>query len=128
MSRRWVEAGGDHQVPFLKAAARVLKGATVACPKCGHEPLRRYFHAFRPEAGTGTLWVWCPACSTTTHLPRVTPTAPMPPDPFAHLSLREFADLELGGGSSLLDRLDQLWEHPPAPETSGGGAPATRPE
>jgi len=45
------------------------------------------------------VWVWCPACCTTGHLPRVTLTVDLDPDPFASLSLGQFAALE-----SKLDR------------------------
>lgn len=109
MNRRWIEAGGEHQTAFFNATSRILDGASgIPCPKCGQAELRFYFHIMNPSKGTGTVWVWCPACRTTTHLPRVTPRAKMPLDPFASLDLEAFARLETGG-EPLLDQLDRLW-------------------
>lgn len=106
---RWTQAGGPYQFPFMGAGSRTLAGEhEIACPRCAEATLRGYFHAFKPETGRGTLWVWCPRCRTTTHLPRVTPKAEVGPDPFADLSLEQFDALERS--EPLLDRLDRLWE------------------
>jgi hypothetical protein len=102
---RWIEAGGEHQLPFLTAAGAIQKsGLAQLCPACA-VPLRHYHHVFQPARGTGTLWVWCRSCRRTTHLPRVAwPHGGT--DPFADLSLDAFARLELK--SDFLDRLDAL--------------------
>jgi hypothetical protein len=107
----WTEAGGAHQLPFMAAASRTMRGdRDLACPRCAAATLRSYFHEFNRDRRTGTFWVWCPGCRTTAHLPRVTPPGPPPPDPFAELSLDDFAALELDPAESLLDRLDRLWD------------------
>ena len=106
---KWVEAGGEFQVPFMLAARRVLQGKPIRCPKCGHADLRFYFHAMKPALGQGTLWVWCPACRTKCHLPRVTPGEVPQVDPFGGLSLEEFAEIEVRGPGSFQDRLNRLW-------------------
>lgn len=106
--KKWSEAGGPHQFPFMGAASRLLKGEhAIACPKCQEAELRAYFHLFKPTARTGTIWVWCPRCRTTTHLSRVTPQADLGPDPFAALTLEQFGELE--EAEPWLDRLDRLW-------------------
>lgn len=106
---RWTEAGGPHQFPFMGAASRTLAGErAIACPRCAEGTLRGYLHAFKPETRSGTLWVWCPRCRTTTHLPRVTPKVEVGPDPFADLSREQFEALERG--EPLLDRLERLWD------------------
>lgn len=106
---RWIEAGGPHQFAFMGAASRTLCGEQdIDCPKCGAAKLRSYFHVFNPAKRTGTIWVWCPSCHTTGHLPRVTPTVDLGPDPFAGLSLGQFAELESNPNEPLLDRLDRL--------------------
>lgn len=106
---RWQEAGGPHQFAFMGAASRTLRGdRDIDCPKCGAAKLRAYFHVFNPTKRTGTIWVWCPACHTTGHLPRVTPTVEVGSDPFAALSLDQFAALEADPNEHLLDRLDRL--------------------
>jgi len=107
---KWVEAGGEFQIPFMLAARRVLQGEPIRCPKCGKANLRFYFHAMKPALGQGTLWVWCPACQTKTHLPRITPKNVPQTDPFGHLSLEEFAELELDKRESFQDRLNRLWD------------------
>jgi hypothetical protein len=102
---RWLEAGGEHQVPFLVAAGAIQKtGKHQPCPAC-KALLRFYHHVFQPTRGTGTLWVWCRSCHRTTHLPRVT-WEHAKADPFEHLSLDEFAQLEMK--SNFLDRIDAL--------------------
>src|SRR5688572_25388511 len=94
----------------MGAASRSLRGeAPIECPKCRQAVLRAYFHVFQPPEGTGTIWVWCPACRTQCHLSRVKPQADMGTDPFAHLSLPEFAALEKDGSEPFLDRLEHLW-------------------
>jgi len=106
---RWIEAGGPHQFSFMGAASRSLRGERdIDCPKCGAAKLRAYFHVLSPAKRTGTVWVWCRACHTTAHLPRVTPTADLGPDPFAALSLEQFAALETDRAEPFLDRLDRL--------------------
>ncbi|HEY8202658.1 MAG TPA: hypothetical protein VII47_15060 [Actinomycetota bacterium] len=110
MGRRWVEAGGEIQIPCMVAAGKVLRGEQVMCPRCGAATLRYYFHAFDPREGRGTLWVWCPACGTTCHLPRVVPNGLTSTDPFADLDLEAFAELELSPDEGLLDRLDRMWD------------------
>jgi hypothetical protein len=40
----------------------------------------------------------------------VRPTHTKLRDPFAHLTLEQFAELELDESENLLDRLDRLWE------------------
>jgi hypothetical protein len=110
--RRWTEAAGPHQFPFMGAASRSLKGErALLCPKCAAAELRFYYHEFKPDKRTGTIWVWCPACATTCHLPRVTPKVDLGPDPFAALSLEQFAALEADPSERFLDRLDRLWSH-----------------
>lgn len=106
----WVEAGGDHQIPFIRAARQLLHGKSICCPKCGKADLRFYFHTMKPELGQGTLWVWCPACRTKCHLPRITPSAVPQTDPFANLSLTKFAEVELDPRESFQDRLNRMWE------------------
>jgi hypothetical protein len=106
---RWIDAGGPHQFAFMGAASRTLRGERdIDCPKCGAARLRSYFHVFNPAKRTGTIWVWCPACHMTGHLPRVTPTVEVGSDPFADLSLEQFAALEADPKEPLLDRLDRL--------------------
>ncbi|TMQ08803.1 MAG: hypothetical protein E6J90_10315 [Deltaproteobacteria bacterium] len=106
---RWIEAGGPYQFPFMGAASRTLRGERdIDCPKCGAARLRAYFHVFNPTKRTGTIWVWCRACRTTSHLPRVTLAADLGPDPFAQLTLEQFAALESDPAEPLLDRLDRL--------------------
>jgi hypothetical protein len=110
MARRWIEAGGAFQFPFMGAASRSLQGERgIVCPKCAQTTLRAYFHAFDREKDVGTIWVWCPKCRTTAHLPRVIPKVALGPDPFSELSREEFARLETKSGEHLLDRLDRLW-------------------
>ena len=110
MGRRWIEAGGDLQVPCMIAAGKVLRGEEIRCPNCGGATLRSYFHAFDRTEGRGTLWVWCPACGLHCHLPRVVPTWPARTDPFAGLDLEAFARLEMASDPPFLDRLDRLWD------------------
>ena len=107
--KKWIEAGGAHQFPFMGAASRMLKGErAIACPQCGAAALRGYVHLFQPATRTGTIWVWCSTCRTTIHLPRVTPQVDLGPDPFAALTLDELDALERA--EPLLDRLDRLWD------------------
>jgi len=94
---------------FMGAASRTLRGERdLDCPKCGAAKLRSYFHMFNATKRTGTIWVWCPACHTTGHLPRVTPAVDLGTDPFARLSLEQFAALESDPDEPLLDQLDRL--------------------
>ncbi len=109
MTQRWVEAGGEYQIPFINAGERILKGEQVACPKCSNELLRYYFHIMNVNRGSGTLWIWCANCHTGTHLPRVQPNGLKYQDPFSELDLEEFSKLELDQQNSLLDRVDRLW-------------------
>jgi hypothetical protein len=125
MKPPWIEAGGEFQIPFMLAAGKLLKGADVACPKCAAPHLRHYFHAFDRIAGHGSFWVWCDACRTHTHLPRVQAPALHPTDPYAELSLEDFAALEMDASIGFLDRLNGLWESgalaapEPAPAADG---------
>jgi uncharacterized C2H2 Zn-finger protein len=106
---QWRDAWGPHRIPFMGAASRTLDGERdIDCPKCGTAKLRSYFHVLNSAKRTGTIWVWCPACHTVGHLPRVTPTADMGPDPFANLTLDQFGAFESGPKESFLDRLDRL--------------------
>lgn len=77
------------------------------CPKCGGK-LRCYFHAFQLEKQQGTIWLWCGACLTFTHLPRIQAVR-TPVDPFAGLSLDQFAELETSSDEPFLDRLERMW-------------------
>lgn len=104
----WTHAGGEHQLPFMAAASKALRGELGACPRCSQGPLRRYFHKFDGDRPQGTLWVWCGSCRTYAHVPRVEPRE-VPVDPFAHLSLHAFADLERSPAEPFLDRLERLW-------------------
>ncbi|MDB4962582.1 MAG: hypothetical protein JWP01_2581 [Myxococcales bacterium] len=105
---RWIEAGGDHQVPFMAAASRAARGQLGRCPACSKGDLRCYFHAFKPAQHQGTVWLWCGACHTSARLARVQPTGNMPVDPFASLTTEQFTELETAG-QPFLDRLEQLW-------------------
>lgn len=104
----WTPAGGSHQLPFMAAASKALRGELGRCPRCAQGALRRYFHRFKREDPAGTLWLWCASCRTFTHLPRVQPSGALP-DPFAELSVREFAALEAVENGGFLDRLERLW-------------------
>jgi len=107
---QWREACAELQIKLFGAASKILKGEpSGACPNCGLADLRYYYHIFKQDKNTGTIWVWCPNCGMTTHLPRVEAKGFRFPDPFRNLSLHEFADVETGGGKHLLDRLDDLW-------------------
>lgn len=110
MTKKWIEAGGEYQLPCMNAAGRVLKGEQVQCPKCHAANLRYYFHAFDKSRGRGTIWVWCPNCHLTCHLPRVSPMGLRQDDPFAALDLDQFAELELNPRETLLDRLNRMWD------------------
>src|SRR5262245_5640521 len=91
------------------AAGRVLKGEPAECPRWKAATLRYYFHMIDRSRGTGTIWVWCPNCNMTCHLPRVSPAALRQEDPFAELGLDEFAALETDPREGLLDMLDRMW-------------------
>lgn len=98
---RWIEPGGPQPFAFIGAASRTLRGEpAIDCPACGAAKLRAYVHVFNVAKRTGETWVWCPACHTTAHVPRVTPAADGGPDPFAALE----PDLD----ESFLDRLDRF--------------------
>lgn len=109
--KEWIEAGGPYQFPFMGAASRIINGDyMIDCPKCGQARLRFYFHVFNQEQNTGTIWVWCPNCRTTYHLPRVKPKIRGFPDPYKDLGLEEFSRLETDETESFLDKLDRLWD------------------
>lgn len=111
LKHKWIEAGGSYQFPFMGAISRLLKGEyTILCPKCRQATLRGYFHVFDKIRQTGTMWIWCPHCRTTSHLPRIKPHKDLFDDPFSSLDLKEFAMMELNDQESLLDQLDRLWE------------------
>jgi hypothetical protein len=94
----------------MGAASRTLAGERgIRCPKCNEEELRAYFHEFDPQRRRGTIWVWCPRCRVTAHLPRVTPKADLGPDPFRGLSLEQFAAVEADTNEPFMDKLDRLW-------------------
>ena len=123
MAKRWVEAGGAFQVPFMAVGSKVLEGKPPdPCPQCAHVPLRYYFHEFNRSRRQGTLWVWCSNCRTSCHLPRVTPRGTMPKDPFVGLGLEDFARLETESGEPLLGRLDRMWDE--GVLCAGGGGKA----
>lgn len=109
MSTKWVPAYGEHQLPFLGAASRVLRGELPLCPKC-HASLRAYFHVFQPETGKGSLWAWCGTCGMYVTLPRVKPTVSFP-DPFADVPRGEFGALEMSSNEPFLDRLERMWNN-----------------
>jgi hypothetical protein len=110
MGKRWKQAGGALQIPFLGAGSRLLSEKDpIACPGCDNVSLRYYFHVFNQDKRQGTLWFWCSACRTTCHLPRVIPKVAMPNDPFHDLDLEEFARLEMELGEPFQDRLDRMW-------------------
>jgi hypothetical protein len=107
MTVTWVPAYGEHQLPFLGAANRALRGDLAACPKCA-KGLRAYFHVFDQETGKGSLWVWCAHCGMHATLPRVKPPRTFP-DPFAAVPRGEFGAMEINANVRFLDRLEQLW-------------------
>jgi len=110
MAKRWTEAGGEYQLLFMSAASRLIKvDENIECPKCKQSTIRFYFHVFNKNKGTGTIWIWCPNCRTTLHLPRVKPEGLIFPDPFSNLSIEEFAEIEQDTRISFMDRLDKLW-------------------
>jgi hypothetical protein len=109
MTQRWIEAGGEHQMPFFNAGGRILEGKQADCPKCDNVPLRYYFHMMNKSRNTGTLWIWCANCHITSHLSRVSPRGLRYKDPYVELGLEEFAKMELDPHENLLDRLDCLW-------------------
>jgi hypothetical protein len=111
MTPRWMEAGGANQFEFMGAASRSLRGErNITCPKCGQAILHAYFHQFNANTGRGTIWVWCPNCHTTCHLPRVVPAADMGQDSFRDLSLAQFEALERDSQEGFFDRLERLWK------------------
>lgn len=98
------------QLLFLGAASRIAQtGNSVGCPACAAGPLRFYHHVLSKERGTGTLWVWCPTCGRTTHLPRIRWRHEVR-DPLAAMSEDAFIQLEKDMSELWLDRLDRLWE------------------
>jgi len=107
---KWVEASDEYQIPFMLAARKVFQGAPVLCPRCNDATLRYYFHVFNQSRRQGTVWAWCPKCHTHCHLPRVSPQNVKQIDPFADLTLDQFAELELDPREPLLSRLNRLWE------------------
>ena len=107
MTRNWVHAGGEHQLPFMAAAVRALRDAPPPCPRCKAE-LRAYFHLIGRSRSTGSIWVWCGACHTHVVLPRVTPVRVFV-DPFATLSREAFVALETSEEERFLDRLESMW-------------------
>jgi hypothetical protein len=107
---KWVEAGGEFQIPFMLAARKVTAGDPVPCPRCRASALRYYFHVMNRQQGTGTLWEWCPSCFTKCHLPRVSPAVVGQVDPFAALTIDQFSELELDPRERFMDRLNRLWD------------------
>ncbi len=110
MANKWIEAGGEYQIPFMIAAQKVFKGEPVQCPKCSGASLRYYFHILDQQHGRGAIWAWCPNCFTKCHLPRVSPKNIMQIDPFASHTLDQFAELEIDPKEPFLDRLNRIWE------------------
>ena len=110
MMNKWIEAGGDYQIPFMLAAQKVLKGEPVRCPKCDGASLRFYSHIFDQQRKRGTIWVWCPSCFTKCHLPRVSLPNTVLADPFADLNLDQFAELEIDSKEPFSDRLNRMWK------------------
>jgi hypothetical protein len=107
---KWIEAHDEDQIPFMLSARRVFQGKPILCPKCEKATLRYYFHIFDKQNKRGTVWVWCPNCHTQCHLPRVSPQNVTQADPFASLTLDQFAELELDPEELFLDRVNLLWE------------------
>jgi hypothetical protein len=111
MSAPWIEAGGSDQLALMGAASRAVEGELdIACPRHEGERLRFYFHRLNELSGTGTMWVWCHTSRIASHIPRVKPTHSRLRDPFADLTIEQFAALELDPETRFLDRLDRLWE------------------
>lgn len=110
MANKWVEAGGEYQVPFILAARLVFQGEPVQCPKCDGASIRYYFHILNPVRGHGTIWAWCPNCFTKCHLPRVSPLNVTQTDPFADFTDDQFIELELDTKEPFQDRLNRLWD------------------
>jgi hypothetical protein len=106
----WTDAGGPWQRGFMVAAGQALRGAAVACPKCGAPHLRHYFHVLDERAQSGSVWVWCASCGTHSHLARVSAAASRQGDPFSGLDDEAFAALEMDPDVHFLDRLNALWE------------------
>lgn len=106
---KWVPAYGEHQLPFLGAASRVLQGNFHPCPKCGAE-LHAYFHVLQSRTGKGSLWVWCATCHMYTTLPRVKPIQIFP-DPFAEVPRGEFGAMEMSREEPFFDRLERMWSN-----------------
>ena len=112
MKQKWVQAGGEYQLPFIGAATCPLEGDfETPCPRCHEASLRFYFHVFNPTKATGTLWVWCPVCKTVCHLPRVNPAPETGvwTDPYKNLPNEEFGQLESDENEGFFDRLERLW-------------------
>jgi hypothetical protein len=107
MSMEWVSAYGVHELAFVGAANRALRGVFGPCPRC-NGALRSYFHVFQSQTGKGTLWLWCSTCGMHTTLTRVKPALRFP-DPFAGLARREFGVLEADGEERFFDRLERMW-------------------
>ncbi|HEY2616817.1 MAG TPA: hypothetical protein VGI78_05725 [Acetobacteraceae bacterium] len=106
----WRDSYGELKLPFLGAASQILDGNfAVKCPACGKHDLRFYYHVFDVGKDTGTLWVWCPSCRITAHLPRVQPKGWRFPDPFRDISPDDFGDMEDAGEPPFMTRLDDLW-------------------
>jgi hypothetical protein len=120
MKINWVQAYGEHQLPFMGAASRALRGDWAPCPKCSAK-LRGYFHVFKPETGTGSFWLWCAACGTYTTLPRVKPVVAFV-DPFSDVARGDFGALETSADEPFLDRLERMWSD----RTLGLGHAASR--
>jgi len=107
MTTQWILAHGEHQLRFLGAASRALHGDLRPCPNC-NASLRAYFDVFQPQAGKGSIWVWCGNCGMYVTLPRVKPTVIFP-DPFAAVPRGEFGALETSSEEAFLDRLERMW-------------------
>jgi hypothetical protein len=110
MKSKWTEASDEHQIPFMLAARKVFNGEPVRCPKCDFVAIRYYFHIMNQQQRRGTIWAWCPKCFIKCHLPRVSPRNVAQVDPFANLTLQQFAELEVDPTEPFMERMNRLWE------------------
>lgn len=70
--REWASPSPTKLAAWQEAVARLLASAdppSVSCPICGQSDIRRFFMraGSRLSPHRGSVWVWCPACSTFEH-------------------------------------------------------------